>query len=157
MTSVVYFKLRSAVEQYQVRFDGLSIPVSELKDAIMQRLAIDKDYRSDVKLFNPNTNEGAPRAFCPQLHTACVGPALIARAVMQNTRTRPEASSATLLSSCVGCLCVGHALFSQKNSPTGATPFRHHTQRQHASHAPTLGAGCLWAEPRCLRWRPPRP
>ena len=59
MAGVVYFKLRSAIETYQVAFDGVFISVSELKDIIMCKLGIDNDYRSDIKLSNAQTGLGA--------------------------------------------------------------------------------------------------
>lgn len=82
---VVHFKLRSAVEQYQVGFDGMTILVSELKDAIRQRLCIDKDYRSDVKLFNAKTNEGALQFMQCVIDVGCP---LIACTAVQNMLMR---------------------------------------------------------------------
>ena len=61
MSGVVYFKLRSALESHHIRFDGVFLSVSELKESIRCQLGLDRDYKSDILLSNAKTGEGVIR------------------------------------------------------------------------------------------------
>lgn len=68
MTSVIHFKLRSAIETHVVRFDGVFMVVEELRREIMRKLGLDHDFKSDIKINNAQTGDGA---FCATAIFAC--------------------------------------------------------------------------------------
>jgi len=56
--SVIHYKFKANADYSSVKFDGLSLPLSELKRLIVQQKKLEKGPDYDFKITNAQTNEG---------------------------------------------------------------------------------------------------
>lgn len=56
MTSVIYFKLKNAIQQQLVNFDGSVIQIGDVKRLIATKQGLGPDGAAELTLFDPNTS-----------------------------------------------------------------------------------------------------
>lgn len=57
MASVIYFKLKNAIQQQHVNFDGSVIQIGDVKRLIAQKQGLGPDGASELTLSDPNTGD----------------------------------------------------------------------------------------------------
>lgn len=57
MTSVIYFKLKNAIQQQQLNFDGSVIQIGDVKRLVAQKQGLGPEGAAEITLYDPNTNE----------------------------------------------------------------------------------------------------
>jgi hypothetical protein len=57
MTSVIYFKLKNAIQQQSVHFDGSVIQIGDVKRLVAQKQGLGVEGAAELTLYDPNTNE----------------------------------------------------------------------------------------------------
>ena len=57
MASVIYFKLKNAIQQHHVNFDGSVIQIGDVKRLVAQKQGLGPDGATELTLFDSNTNE----------------------------------------------------------------------------------------------------
>jgi hypothetical protein len=57
MTSVIYYKLKSAIQQHHINFDGSVIQIGDVKRLVAQKQGLGPDGALELTLFDSNTGE----------------------------------------------------------------------------------------------------
>jgi protein MPE1 len=57
MSGVIYFKLKNAIQQQQVNFDGSVIQIGDVKRLVAQKQGLGPEGAAELTLYDPNTGD----------------------------------------------------------------------------------------------------
>jgi hypothetical protein len=57
MASVIYYKLKNAIQQQSVAFDGSVIQIGDVKRLVAQKQGLGVEGAAELTLYDPNTND----------------------------------------------------------------------------------------------------
>ena len=57
MASVIYYKLKNAIQQQSVTFDGSVIQIGDVKRLVAQKQGLGVEGAAELTLYDPNTND----------------------------------------------------------------------------------------------------